>query len=201
MNHILTKHGALGLVIAQTICRQLVDAIAFLHGHAVIHRDIQPCNIIVSGSQIQINDDLWWDDELDIDGKLSRMAKECHITLVDFGFTRALEPSDIQSDIGLKKVVEEGNERQADPVGKEQESPINGKDGDFDRINHALDNTVENNSRGRSRWRSDNVDKSVSHEKVRDLSESDRVLVALLHQLSSISDIYKFCLFEQCILL
>lgn len=34
LNYILTKHGALGLIIAQTISQQLIGAIAFLHGHA-----------------------------------------------------------------------------------------------------------------------------------------------------------------------
>ena len=34
LNAIISKNGALGLVIAQTISRQLIDAIAYLHGHA-----------------------------------------------------------------------------------------------------------------------------------------------------------------------
>ncbi len=34
LNYILTKFGALGLIIAQRIAQQLVCAVAFLHGHA-----------------------------------------------------------------------------------------------------------------------------------------------------------------------
>ena len=34
LNFILNKNGALGLVVAQSISRQLIDAVAFLHGHA-----------------------------------------------------------------------------------------------------------------------------------------------------------------------
>ena len=34
LNAIISKNGALGLVIAQTISRQLIDVIAYLHGHA-----------------------------------------------------------------------------------------------------------------------------------------------------------------------
>lgn len=34
LNYILTKFGALGLIIAQTISQQLICAVAFLHGHA-----------------------------------------------------------------------------------------------------------------------------------------------------------------------
>lgn len=35
------------------------------------------------------------------------MARQCHITLIDFGFARALEPSDLLDDAGLKKVMDE----------------------------------------------------------------------------------------------
>lgn len=48
LNYILKKRGALGLPIAQKIASQLVNTTAFLHGHGVIHRDIQP----VSGGRI-----------------------------------------------------------------------------------------------------------------------------------------------------
>ena len=108
LNHIIHNYGALGFVIAQCISRQLISAVAFLHGHAVIHRDIQPCNIIVSGGVI--HDDLWWSDELDVDGKLLRMARQCHITLIDFGFARALGRNDVLDDAGLKKVMDESYE-------------------------------------------------------------------------------------------
>ena len=42
----LIKHGgALGIHMAQEVTSQLIDAISFLHGRAVIHRDIKPDNI------------------------------------------------------------------------------------------------------------------------------------------------------------
>lgn len=38
LNRVLEKGGALSLLMAKTISRQLLNAVAFLHGHAVIHR-------------------------------------------------------------------------------------------------------------------------------------------------------------------
>ena len=38
LNYILERGGALSLLMAKTISRQLLNAVAFLHGHAVIHR-------------------------------------------------------------------------------------------------------------------------------------------------------------------
>ena len=47
LHHILNKGGALGLVIARTISRQLVGAIAHLHDRNIIHRDIQVCISVI----------------------------------------------------------------------------------------------------------------------------------------------------------
>lgn len=179
LNFILTKHGALGLIVAQSISRQLVEAVAFLHGHAVIHRDIQPSNLIISGTQL--GDDLWWSDNLDVDGKVLKMAKQCHVTLVDFGFARALSPEDIKTDVGLEKVLKERNasasqEREHTPIKIEINEDDDTKIANASCINEALKDTSLKKGeqpRGRSRTRDgplDTSETSVSHTRIRDLS-------------------------------
>ena len=166
LNHIITNNGALGMVIAQSISRQLIDAVAFLHGHAVIHRDIQPCNIIVSGSQT--NNELWFSDDFS-NVKVIGMAKQCRITIVDFGFARALCPSDVGDDIGLKKVHEE-TENKAEESNKRRHarSYMNKCNIDEPLVDVSLDKSGGKKSRGRQR--DDLGDSSISQKKIRDLS-------------------------------
>jgi serine/threonine protein kinase len=159
LNYIVHNYGALGFVIAQSISRQLIGAVAFLHGHAVIHRDVQPCNIIVSGGVI--HDDLWWSDELDVDGKLLRMAQQCHITLIDFGFARALGPNDILHDAGLKKVMDESYESFLLSTNQ----MVAAKD---DLLGPCLIDQVLEDTSLRKKGR---VDDSVSRKQILDLSE------------------------------
>lgn len=87
--------GKLSLNFVRIVAAQLVDAVTYLHSRAVIHRDIKPDNIIVSGADRE-QDDIWDDDPEDKNPDLVALLKRWHVTLVDFGFARALTPKDMK---------------------------------------------------------------------------------------------------------
>lgn len=119
----------------------------------------------MSGTSVE--DELWWSDEVDVDGKVLGYIQRCHITLIDFGFARALSPDDLATDVGLDKVAKES----------EGPSPMESRQSNETKIicvNDSLQETSIHNlskSRGRSLTRENsNIDASQSHKPVRDLS-------------------------------
>jgi len=111
-------------VFGRVICAQLIDVVSFLHSHAVIHRDIKPDNMIISG--ISSKHDIWSEegDEKDDDDEplWDELLKRWHLTLIDFGFARSLRPEDVETDVGLQNSIhvrmdsleEEKNEEELD---------------------------------------------------------------------------------------
>ena len=46
---------------------------------------------------------------MDEDGMVLGYIKRCHVTVIDFGFARALCPDDLSTDIGLAHFLNERN--------------------------------------------------------------------------------------------
>jgi len=93
LEYLLKKTGAPSLTFSRAIISQLVDAVAYLHSHAIIHRDIKPDNVVIKG--INLADDSIFDDDSCSNIPWGDLRKKWHLTLVDFGFARALAPSDL----------------------------------------------------------------------------------------------------------
>mmetsp|Transcript_9127 Transcript_9127/g.12259 ORF Transcript_9127/g.12259 Transcript_9127/m.12259 type:complete len:468 (-) Transcript_9127:302-1705(-) len=105
---VIKSGGALSVPLARLIARHLIAAVSYLHGRAVIHRDIKPDNCVLvldaknkgrySPDESYLEDDSLWGS-----GPGAQEAVETgkwKIVLVDFGFARALTSKEVADDSG-----------------------------------------------------------------------------------------------------
>ena len=131
--------GALSLPLCRLIARHLISAVSYLHGRGVLHRDLKPDNVILvrkgatpeeaSAKGDIVSDDSLWCKTGDKESDASLEGK-WRAVLVDFGFARALSPSDVEGDAvaasakaALKKVTKDDDDDD-DPFGGEVEDDV-----------------------------------------------------------------------------
>jgi serine/threonine protein kinase len=95
LESLLQHGGALSSTFGRIVIAQVIDAVSCLHSHAVVHRYLKPDNIVVTGASSK--QDEVWDNEIPENGSSSfeDLRKKWHVTLIDFGFARALTPEDV----------------------------------------------------------------------------------------------------------
>eukprot|EP00529_Nitzschia_sp_RCC80_P024855 CAMPEP_0113478286 /NCGR_PEP_ID=MMETSP0014_2-20120614/20672_1 /TAXON_ID=2857 /ORGANISM="Nitzschia sp." /LENGTH=536 /DNA_ID=CAMNT_0000371461 /DNA_START=52 /DNA_END=1665 /DNA_ORIENTATION=+ /assembly_acc=CAM_ASM_000159 len=101
LQRVVGKRGAVGLPLARMISRQLIAAVSYLHGRAVIHRDIKPTNLILENTEIPLQEYYEYSRDLAIwsngeDAEEMVARGKWKVMLVDFGFARALTSKEVE---------------------------------------------------------------------------------------------------------
>ncbi|OEU17491.1 kinase-like protein [Fragilariopsis cylindrus CCMP1102] len=105
---LLQHGGALSNVFGRVVLAQVVDTVAYMHYRGVLHRDIKPDNIMITGA-VSKDDEIWDNEDPSSKSKnWDEKRGKWKVTLIDFGFARALKEKDI---INPSKEIHQENKR------------------------------------------------------------------------------------------
>lgn len=102
LDYLLVNVGAPSLTFGRVVMAQLVDAVAYLHSHAVVHRDIKPDNIMIKNISLSDRSIVEGDTE---EPHWPELMQKWHLTLIDFGFARALSRKDLDAEESIKMKI------------------------------------------------------------------------------------------------
>lgn len=169
---LLKKGGALSFRLGNIASCHLIHAVSHLHKHAILHRDIKPDNCIITG--ITLNDSRCWNDDFKEE---SQNVWNPKLVLIDFGFARALSPTEISDDIGLIKLITECTLNDSDAVKSESFQNKDSSPQHVNMINSALSEKVSTEhgqsnyfTKTKKKKGSTDLSRSMSRNKVLDLS-------------------------------
>lgn len=104
IGRLISLGGALSLPLARLVSRHLIAAVGYCHGRGVLHRDLKPQNLVLArkngspetASTVRdfAGDDTLWCKTGDGESYES-MERKWVAVLVDFGFARAVGPTDL----------------------------------------------------------------------------------------------------------
>lgn len=147
LEHLLKLGGAVSLTFGRVVMAQVMDALAYCHSRAVIHRDIKPDNVIVTGASASQNE-IWVDSEDDKAdkswGEWKELCKKWKVTLIDFGFARALTPEDVEKErVAVRTLSAHNMNPITDSPATSRHSRRSGGAGQLDKsVSHALTRTM-----------------------------------------------------------